>query len=55
MGYRVLKGFTAYPNGKKTRFVKGGDAPSKELIDECNMVENGLVALVKEKNPNEAK
>ena len=53
MGYRVIKGFTAYPNGKRKHFAKGDPAPSKELIDECGMVKKGLVALVKAK-PKEA-
>ncbi len=51
---KVIKGFTAYPDGKKTAYAVGKADIPKSFIDECNMVENGLVALVKTKQPKEA-
>lgn len=51
---KVLKSFTAYPDGKPERFAVGNADIPKALIDECNMLEKGLVALVKKKKPNEA-
>jgi len=51
MKVKVLKAFDAYPKDKKTHFPLGdADIPS-DLIDECNLVKNGLV----KKTPKETK
>ena len=47
----VLRTFDAYPNGKKTTFGQGAADIPKSLVEDCNMVNNGLVSIPKDKKP----
>jgi hypothetical protein len=48
----VLKAFDAYPKGNKPVHYPVGDAEiPRKLIEDCNMVKNGLVRLSSKEKP----
>lgn len=49
MEVKVLKAFTAYPDGKKTAYAVGKAEISQEYIDESNLDGKGLIAKPKKK------